>query len=390
MSETTSMKGTWTEIGISKLNGYAASMPLTITELAVGDGNGTIPVVTSSQTALTNEVWRGQVNSVLKNPDNPQEVLIDAVLPFNVGNFWIREWGLFDADGDLVAAGPHTEFYKPVLDSGQAAEIMERIILPVTQEGSVKLTISSQALATQKFVQAQIVAHDVSPDSHADLKLEILELIEANKYDITQTLDYFLAWHVFKGLHPTANPGMVPVNGTLLQNASETYPKAFEYLQTPKGQMMCIDEASWQAAHAAVWATLADGSHVGWNNIGGCAKYVIDLAANTIRVPDLRGMYEEVAGFDLLGVGDSHGDGIPDIAGILSFDGTGQGVPTPGGSGALYSNSSATANRIPGNGSSRAGSRSIAISSARVVATANQVQPRAWGALACVYLGTPK
>jgi hypothetical protein len=203
-------------------------------------------------------------------------------------------------------------------------------------------------------------------------------------YVDTAFLDYFLGWHIFKGIHPAARPGMVPVTGTLIANAATLYPKAWAYLQSADGQLLCTTETLWQAASVAKWATLADDTQIGWDGIGGVCKYVIDTDAGTIRVPDLRGMYEEVAGFDSLGVGMVHGDAIRNITGGLRP----WHVQLISWRGAFVSGEDSTSNR-PGGADANLLTPWIIFDPSRVVPTANKNQPRAWGALACVYLGLP-
>lgn len=173
-----SLSGIWTSRGIDKLAAQAAGGPaLTIDKIALGDGGGMVPAVLPSQKALLKEVWRGLVNAVLVEADTPNAVTVEAVIPYSVGGFHIREWGLFDTDGDLLAVGPHAEFYKPLLAEGSGAELLERIQLPLANAGQVNLTISSEALATRKFVEqtATIIAteavktHDGDADAHGGM-----------------------------------------------------------------------------------------------------------------------------------------------------------------------------------------------------------------------------
>ncbi|EGY26252.1 H domain protein, partial [Desulfovibrio sp. A2] len=88
-----------------------------------------------------------------------------------VGGFFIREWGLFDEAGDMVAVGPHAETYKPLIAEGTAVEVTERIRLPLTNSAAVTLTIASAAMATQQYVRqyvTQVVeGHDAAADAHA-------------------------------------------------------------------------------------------------------------------------------------------------------------------------------------------------------------------------------
>ncbi|WP_288713896.1 phage tail protein, partial [uncultured Bilophila sp.] len=112
----TSLQGIWTQKGLDKETAFrAGGTRKALTHVAVGDGNGTIPLVSASQTGLVHEVWRGLANAVMANPDDPTDLLVDVVIPNNVGGFWIREWGIFDEDGELVAVGPRAHDFAPAL-----------------------------------------------------------------------------------------------------------------------------------------------------------------------------------------------------------------------------------------------------------------------------------
>ncbi len=166
------LKGIWTAKGLEKLAAaYAGGAPLVLRQIAVGDGGGSVPAPAPSWTGLAAEKWRGNVNAVMVNPDAPTEVVADVVLPFNVGGFFIREWGLFDEAGDMVAVGPHAETYKPLIAEGTAVEVTERIRLPLTNSAAVTLTIASAAMATQQYVRQYVTqaveGHDADNDAHA-------------------------------------------------------------------------------------------------------------------------------------------------------------------------------------------------------------------------------
>lgn len=178
-------------------------------------------------------------------------------------------------------------------------------------------------------------------------------------------------------------PGFQPAQGGLLENAATLYPEAWSYLQTPEGQMLCTTEAEWQAMTTAVWATLADGTRVGWNGIGGAPYYAPNTATGALRLPDLRGMYAEAAGFDALGVGGVHGDAIRNITGRITphnnsaYLGQGMGYIEGEAIRTVPANSTTTQ---PTGGN-------WGLDASRVVPVAAKNQVRAWGALACVYLG---
>lgn len=183
--------------------------------------------------------------------------------------------------------------------------------------------------------------------------------------------------------HPTLKVGFQPAQGGLLASAATLYPEAWAYLQTVEGAKLCKTEAEWQALTTATWATLEDGTKVGWDGIGGAPYYVVDTGAGTLRLPDLRGMYAEAAGFDSLGVGGVHGDMIRNIQGRnlggISALATGVFTKTTGGSG-FYDQLSGGSHIF----------YSAEFIASRVVPVGNANKPRSWGALACVYLGTPK
>nr|WP_305734095.1 phage tail protein [uncultured Bilophila sp.] len=169
MAETT-LQGIWTQKGLDKETAFrAGGERKKLTHVAVGDGNGSLPIVRAAQTSLVHEVWRGLANAVMVNPDDPTDLLVDAVIPNNVGGFWIREWGIFDEDGDLVAVGPHDEMHKPLISTGQAAEFLERFHLPSANATFVEIKIASQALATQQYVEHEVDVHNKDSGAHETL-----------------------------------------------------------------------------------------------------------------------------------------------------------------------------------------------------------------------------
>jgi len=104
--------------------------------------------------------------------------MVDLVVPNDVGGFWVREWGLFDNRGFLVAVGPHAEMHKPLITSGQAAEFLLRFHLPVSNKAAITLTISSQALASQEFVEAELGKHRDDLEAHGSLFQELLNYLK--------------------------------------------------------------------------------------------------------------------------------------------------------------------------------------------------------------------
>ncbi|MCE7659377.1 phage tail-collar fiber domain-containing protein, partial [Vibrio fluvialis] len=143
-----------TKVGEAKLaNATALGQTIKFEKMAIGDGDGELPVPDQKQTALVNEVRRELLNAVETDPDNPNWIVCEQVIPENVGGWTIREVGIYDVDGDLIAVGNFPETYKPILEEGSGRTQTIRIVLQVSSTASVELKIDpSIVLATRKYV----------------------------------------------------------------------------------------------------------------------------------------------------------------------------------------------------------------------------------------------
>lgn len=147
-----------TKVGEAKdANAKALGTALKITQMAVGDGNGALPVPDPVRTALVREVRRAPLNSLNRDPVNLNQVIAEQVLPEDVGGWWIREIGLYDEDGDLVAIGNCAESYKPLLAQGSGRTQVVRMVLIMSSAATVELKVDpSIVLATRQYVQQQV------------------------------------------------------------------------------------------------------------------------------------------------------------------------------------------------------------------------------------------
>lgn len=120
--------------------------PVNLTHLAVGDSNGAYYNPAGTAVALLNEKHRTILTHVVVDEDNPNQLIVEAVINETVGPFYIREVGVFDADGDLFAIGKYPETFKPNLPSGSGKRLYVRMILGFASTPQVNLTVSSQAI----------------------------------------------------------------------------------------------------------------------------------------------------------------------------------------------------------------------------------------------------
>ncbi|HCO9999829.1 TPA: tail fiber protein [Escherichia coli] len=162
-----------TTAGAAKL--AAATAPggrkVNITTMAVGDGGGKLPVPDAGQTGLIHEVWRHALNKISQDKRNSNYIIAELVIPPEVGGFWMRELGLYDDAGTLIAVANMAESYKPALAEGSGRSQTCRMVIIVSSVASVALTIDTTAvMATQDYVDDKIAEHGQSR-RHPDASL---------------------------------------------------------------------------------------------------------------------------------------------------------------------------------------------------------------------------
>lgn len=148
-----------TSIGQAKIaNAIALGQEVAWTDMAVGDGNGNPTTPTESQTALVREVYRAGINQLTVDPDNPNYMVSELVIPTNVGGWSVNEVGIIDAEGDLVAVANFPATYKPQLEEGSGRDLVVRIIVQVSNAAVVTLRVDpAMVLASQKWVVENFV-----------------------------------------------------------------------------------------------------------------------------------------------------------------------------------------------------------------------------------------
>ena len=162
-----------TTAGAAKL--AAATAPggrkVNITTMAVGDGGGKLPVPDAGQTGLIHEVWRHTLNKISQDKRNSNYIIAELVIPPEVGGFWMRELGLYDDAGTLIAVANMAESYKPALAEGSERSQTCRMVIIVSSVASVVLTIdTTTVMATQDYVDDKIAEHEQSR-RHPDASL---------------------------------------------------------------------------------------------------------------------------------------------------------------------------------------------------------------------------
>ncbi|HFV4062981.1 TPA: tail fiber protein [Escherichia coli] len=162
-----------TDIGLAKLAATTApgGKPVRLTHMAVGDGNGELRQPQKNQTSLYNEVWRQSVNRVFTDPENPNRLIAELVIPPETGGFWVREIGVFDDTGTMIAAGNTAESYKPTREEGSGRAQIFRAVITVTSDAVVELVMDTTTiLPTTDYIDEKIAEHARSRN-HPDATL---------------------------------------------------------------------------------------------------------------------------------------------------------------------------------------------------------------------------
>ncbi|EBX8652133.1 phage tail protein [Salmonella enterica subsp. enterica serovar Westhampton] len=161
-----------TDRGMAKIaSALADKKQIHLQKMAVGDCGGQYYEPTASQTNLRHEVWRGEMNTLTVAPNNPNWLIAELVLPEEIGGWYVREVGVFDDEGELIAIGKFPESYKPLLPGGCGKQVCIRLIMEVSNTTAVTLTVDpSIVLATRDYVDVRLDEHEHSTN-HPDATL---------------------------------------------------------------------------------------------------------------------------------------------------------------------------------------------------------------------------
>ncbi|VAG10169.1 phage tail protein [Enterobacter hormaechei] len=251
-----------TKAGAIKL--AAATVPngkkVNFTAMAVGDGGGTLPVPDPNQTKLVKEVWRHELNKISQDRKNKNYVVAELLIPPETGGFWMRELGLYDDTGTLIAVGNMAESYKPALAEGSGRAQTVRMVIMVSDIESVELTIdTSTVMATQDYVDDKLAEHEQSrrhPDATLTAKgfTQLSSATDSASESVAATPKAVkAAYDLAKGKY-TAQDATTAQKG-VVQLSSATDSTSESVAATPKAVKAAYDLA--KAKYTAQDATMA-------------------------------------------------------------------------------------------------------------------------------------
>ena len=268
-----------TNTGINAIiTARASNSEVKLTKIAVGDGD-IIP--SQDMTALKSEKHRFNINSIIQDIDNPNYLIVEGVIPSNVGGFYVSEVAIYTDQNTLFAIGSLPKTYKPLLEEGSAKDLTIKIFLEVTNADSVTLKVDDTVvLATRKFVLSELKKYALINGDETK-RFKVADAVELNEAINKKQLDA-LQSSVNSAI---SNIQTLPIgailNGyTIFDNCivafggefnRADYPKLWAYLQA--NPTLVKTQAQWQTESTA--------------NGGICGFFSVGDGTTTFRVPNL-------------------------------------------------------------------------------------------------------
>jgi len=250
-----------TAIGAAKIAAATANnTTINLSHIALGDGAGEVVMPDPSQSELVNEVFRAALNDLSVDVKNDAWIVATGYIPADDGNFWVREVGIFDSDGDLIAVGNYPETFKPVLADGVAKDLYVKVIMEVSNSDAITLQIDpSVVMASREFVALELAKYAlINGDSAKKFKVADAEADnEAINKSQAETL----------------------IANNVLVGAIIPYPVSV----VPNGYLECNGAELSRDTYASLFAVIG-------------VTYGAGNGSTTFRIPDTRG--EFIRGFD--------------------------------------------------------------------------------------------
>lgn len=248
-----------TNVGLIKeaKAGQIGANPINLTEIAIGDGNGSYYDPDSAATSLVNELYRTSLTSAVLDTNNPNQLIIEGLIPEEAGPFYIREVGIFDSDGDLFAIGKYPETFKSNYESGSGKRLYIRLVVAFVSIPNVEIILSQNINFSPNFEsELNIKLNNINNELNDRLKIS-QNLSDLNNVDIAKN-----------------NLDIAELTGAIIP---------FSFLDTPNGWLKCNGAAISRITYEKLFKKIG-------------TRYGIGDGINSFNIPDLRG--EFIRGFD--------------------------------------------------------------------------------------------
>ncbi|EFH9281440.1 phage tail protein, partial [Escherichia coli] len=264
-----------------------------------------LPVPDAGQTGLIHEVWRHALNKISQDKRNSNYIIAELVIPPEVGGFWMRELGLYDDAGTLIAVANMAESYKPALAEGSGRSQTCRMVIIVSSVASVALTIdTTTVMATQDYVDDKIAEHEQSR-RHPDASLTAKGFTQLSSATNSTSETLAATPKAVKAAYDLANGKYTAQDATtarkgLVQLSSATNSASETLAATPKAVKTVMDETNKKAplnSPALTGTPTTPTARQGTNNtqIANTAFVMAAIAALVDSSPDALNTLNELA-----------------------------------------------------------------------------------------------
>ncbi len=293
-------------------NAVATNTLIALKYIALGDGGGSEYYPGESQTALKNQVYQMPANGVYVDPDNPNWIVVEGMLPESAGGFTIREAAIKDEDGKVIAIGSYPPSYKPKLEEGSAVGIGFKFIMEVTNADVVNMNIDpSTVYATIQYVNNRVSNHASETNAHGGTyiatPLRLMFRNEAGRCQVEAPVEN----------KDAANKGWTEqASSEAIQTALAKFIGTvfwFAGMTAPEGALVCNGAAISRVGYAELFSVIG-------------TTYGAGDGSTTFNIPDLRG--EFIRGWDNgRGVDAERAFGSTQTGSIGAFDASAQLQP---------------------------------------------------------------
>ncbi|WP_252226963.1 phage tail protein [Clostridium sp. ZBS2] len=285
-----------TNIGKSKVANFAINgEEVKFVKLKVGDGNGKYYNPIENQKDLINTVWEGKIGNIQIDKDNPNWIVLEAIIPPEVGDFTIREYGAFDEEDNLLAISKCPETYKPTISNGSTKELIIKMILSVSNTESISFEVDPNIMLAKNSKVDEIdkkVNHTIS--QLKDCAKNITSLSDYAKERVFKSYSCPQAYGVALNKDTTINEicSKLPNYSILFMNTDKE--ECITLLKQIPNRYMFLQVFKQGGARCNLRATLNDGTlyiasyHTVDNKFSGWKKISI-IDSDWIPVPLLNG-----------------------------------------------------------------------------------------------------
>ena len=250
-----------TKIGQTKIaNAISYGTKINFAKMKIGDSNGSYYSPTENQTSLVHEVYEIGINQITIDTDNPNWIHIEAVIPPNVGGFYIREYGVYDSEGDLIAVCKCAETYKPIISDGSTKELVLDMCIAVVNTDVIELKVDPSILFAQKSDIIELKTYMENSITNmekkvAQEKIETLIATGTNDYVVTSTniksLTTGAKFVLIVKSNSTKN-ATVNVSGLGKKEIRDTYSNNFNTLKANMPYLLIYNGTYWIAQGSVV------------------------------------------------------------------------------------------------------------------------------------------